>query len=122
MSKTLIVVVVLAGGLWYALQQPEFHQYKNKIVDQVWQSAEKSTSKTRKFDADRLYEHFESQLYRWSEGADAELKEISDDTESIYSFHSNYCKEDINYHPVFSEDELSKVCREAASLLDILPK
>ncbi|WP_017444202.1 hypothetical protein [Gayadomonas joobiniege] len=120
MSKTLIVVVLLAGGLWYASQQPEFQKYTDKIVGEVWQTAEDSTLKTRKLGPDRLYYHFSAQLDSWSKGAAEALEEISEDKESIEYFRASYCKEAVNYHPVFSEDELKKVCQEAGTTLNLL--
>ncbi|EWH11723.1 hypothetical protein DS2_02830 [Catenovulum agarivorans DS-2] len=122
MLKKILIWIILIAGAMHIWKTPEFQEYKKRIVGDVWQSAGSITKTQSMVKPVDLYEHF---VHRFNEFAPPEqqhLKQISRSVDSIDRFVDNYCFESDPYHPIFSDKNLTSVCRQAIKTQSALHK
>lgn len=123
MLKKLLIWIVLIAAAMHIWQTPEFQNYKNRIVGDVWQTAGSATKSNSSMKATDLYEHFSHRFDQFAPSEQQHLNQISRSEQSIQRFIDNYCQQNEQpYHPIFSDKNLMDVCRQATKTLAALKK
>ncbi|WP_143870645.1 hypothetical protein [Catenovulum sediminis] len=120
MLKKLLFWTVVLATVFYIWQQPEFHSYKQRIINEIMGIATETTSQSKKPAARDLVNRFSHKMKDWPSEEQYHLKFITRSTDALVHFENKYCRERILYHPVFPDDKLIEICSEAKKIIKLL--